>query len=101
MHAGEPDLAQTLLVDVAQDRPVDRRPMIVHPLVTWAFGACKRTEFWQFLLQHVAIRVTTRLTVSAEARRRSKAVSCVALHVWGHAVPMTRSSWQAWMPIVP
>ena len=23
---------------------------------TWAFGAFKRTEFWQFLLQHVAIQ---------------------------------------------
>ena len=44
----------SLVLCVEQVRPVDRRPMIVHPLVTWAFGACKRTEFWQFLLQHIS-----------------------------------------------
>ena len=28
---------------------------------TWAFGAFKRTEFWQFLLQHVAIQEEQRV----------------------------------------
>src|SRR5712691_3602582 len=48
-----------------------------------------------------ASNVTTRLTVSAEVRRREKAVPFVALNVLRHAVQRKRLSLHEWMPMLP
>src|SRR5215218_9089866 len=48
-----------------------------------------------------AISVTTRLTVSAEVRRRYNAVPFVAVNVFRHSVQRKLCSLREWMPIFP
>jgi len=45
--------------------------------------------------------VTTKLTVSAEVRRREHAVPFVVLNVLWHSVQMKRLSLHEWMPMGP
>src|SRR5207244_5737307 len=51
--------------------------------------------------QPCALTVTTRLTVSAEVRRRYSAVPFVAVNVLRHAVQLKRCSLRAWLPMLP
>src|SRR6266567_4176537 len=74
-------------------------PRATHPATVRSSEPNATTSAWRG--HPWASSVTTRLTVSAEVRRREKAVPFVALNVLWHSVQRKRLSLHEWMPMLP